>query len=79
MGLIPGSERSPGGETGSPLQYSFWEKKSMDRWAWGLHLGMNSGWKDLLYSRYNTDHFIFIILLNSYNCFEEDFTLLVYR
>ena len=25
-GLIPGSERSPGGENGSPLQYSCLEK-----------------------------------------------------
>ena len=25
MGLIPGSERSPGGGSGNPLQYSYWE------------------------------------------------------
>ena len=30
---IPGSERSPGGEHGSPLQYSCWENP-MDREAW---------------------------------------------
>ena len=30
---IPGSERSPGGEHGSPLQYSCLEN-SMDRGAW---------------------------------------------
>ena len=32
-GLIPGSGRSPGGENGYPLQYSFLEN-SMDRGAW---------------------------------------------
>ena len=25
VGLIPGSERSPGGGSGNPLQYSYWE------------------------------------------------------
>ena len=33
MGLIPGSERSPGGGNGNPLQCSCWEN-SMDRGAW---------------------------------------------
>ena len=32
-GLIPGSERSPGGEHGNPLQYSCLENP-MDRGAW---------------------------------------------
>ena len=32
-GSIPGSERSPGGENGNPLQYSCLEN-SMDRGAW---------------------------------------------
>ena len=33
MGLIPGSERSPRGEDGSPFQYSCLEN-SLDRRAW---------------------------------------------
>jgi len=33
MGLIPVSGRSPGGENGNPLQYSFLENP-MDRGAW---------------------------------------------
>ena len=33
VGLIPGSGRHPGGENGSPLQYSCLEN-SMDRGAW---------------------------------------------
>ena len=33
MGLIPGWERSPGGENGNPLQYYCWENP-MDRRAW---------------------------------------------
>ena len=33
MGLIPGSERSPGGGHGNPLQYSYL-KNPMDRGAW---------------------------------------------
>ena len=33
-GLIPGSERSPGGGHGNPLQYSCLENP-MDRGAWG--------------------------------------------
>ena len=33
MGLIPGSERSPGEGNGNPLQYSCL-KNSMDREAW---------------------------------------------
>ena len=32
-GSIPGSERSPGGRNGNPLQYSCLEN-SMDRGAW---------------------------------------------
>ena len=32
-GLSPAPERSPGGENGNPLQYSFLEN-SMDRRAW---------------------------------------------
>ena len=32
-GLIPGLGRSPGGENGSPSQYSCWENP-MDRGAW---------------------------------------------
>ena len=32
-GLIPGSERSPGGGHGNPLQYSCLENR-MDRGAW---------------------------------------------
>ena len=37
-GSIPGSGRSPGGESGSPLQYSCLEN-SMDRGAIGLQIG----------------------------------------
>ena len=33
LGLIPGSERSPGGGHGNPLQYSCWENP-MDSGAW---------------------------------------------
>ena len=33
MGLIPGSERSPGGGNGNPLKYSCLENP-MDRGAW---------------------------------------------
>ena len=33
MGSIPGSERSPGGRHGNPLQYSC-QKNPMDRGAW---------------------------------------------
>ena len=33
LGSIPGSGRSPGGEHGSPLQYSFLEN-STDRGTW---------------------------------------------
>ena len=33
LGSVPGSGRSPGGEHGSPLQYSCLEN-SMDRGAW---------------------------------------------
>ena len=33
VGLIPGSGRSPGGESGKPLQYSCLENL-MDRGAW---------------------------------------------
>ena len=33
MGSIPGSGRSPGGEHGSPLQYSYLENP-MDKGAW---------------------------------------------
>ena len=33
VGLIPGLERSPGGESGNPLQYSYL-KNPMDRGAW---------------------------------------------
>ena len=33
MGSIPGSERSPGGGYGNPLQYSFLENP-MNRGAW---------------------------------------------
>ena len=33
LGLIPGSERSPGEENGNPLQYS-WLENSMDRGDW---------------------------------------------
>ena len=33
VGLIPGSGRSPGGENGNTLQYSYLEN-SMDRGAW---------------------------------------------
>ena len=32
MDLIPGSGRSPEGENGNPLQYS-WLENSIDRWA----------------------------------------------
>ena len=35
MGSIPGSERSPRGGNGNPLQYSSLENP-MDREAWGL-------------------------------------------
>ena len=33
VGSIPGLGRSPGGENGNPLQYS-WTENSMDRKAW---------------------------------------------
>ena len=33
LDLIPGLERSPGGQHGRPLQYSCLENP-MDRWAW---------------------------------------------
>ena len=33
LGLIPGLGRSPGGELGNPLRYSYLEN-SMDRGAW---------------------------------------------
>ena len=33
VGLIPGLERSPGGESGNPLQYAYL-KNPMDRGAW---------------------------------------------
>ena len=33
-GLIPGSERSPGGGYGNPLQYSCLGRNPMDREAW---------------------------------------------
>ena len=33
LGLIPGSERSPGGGHGNPLQYSCWENP-MDSGPW---------------------------------------------
>ena len=33
VGVIPGSGRSPGGENGKPLQYSYLEN-SMDVGAW---------------------------------------------
>ena len=44
MGLIPGSGKSPGGENGSPLQYSYLEN-SMDRgdWQTTVHGVTNSG------------------------------------
>ena len=43
-GSIPGSERSPGGEHGSPLQYSFLEN-SMDRGAWwDRNYGVTKNW-----------------------------------
>ena len=32
VGLIPGSRRSPEGENGNSLQYS-WLENSIDRWA----------------------------------------------
>ena len=35
MGSIPGSERSPGGGNGHPLNYPFWDSP-MDRGACGL-------------------------------------------
>ena len=35
LGSIPGSERSPGGENGNPVQYSCLENP-MDRGAWRL-------------------------------------------
>ena len=33
LGLIPGSERSPGGRNGIPLQYSY-QENPMDRGDW---------------------------------------------
>jgi len=33
VGLIPGLERAPGGESGNPVQYSYL-KNPMDRGAW---------------------------------------------
>ena len=43
-GLIPGSERSPGGGYGNPLQYSCWEK-SMDGRAWRTSVyGVTRSW-----------------------------------
>ena len=50
VGLIPGSERSPGGGHGNPLQYSCLEN-SVDRGAWwGYSPGgykESTGWKQL--------------------------------
>ena len=46
-GSIPGSERSPGGGYGNPLQYSCW-KKSMDRRAWQASVyGVTNSWTHL--------------------------------
>ena len=38
LGLVPGSRRSPGEESGCPLQYSNLEN-SMDRGAWWASMG----------------------------------------
>ena len=50
LGSIPGSERSPGGENGNPVQYSCLENP-MDRGAWGLQsIGsqrIGHDWSDL--------------------------------
>ena len=44
VGSIPGSGRSPGGEHGSPLQYSCL-KSHMDRGAWWATVhGVTKGW-----------------------------------
>ena len=42
LGLIPGSERSPGGEHGNPLQYSCLENP-MDKGAWWATVHRVSG------------------------------------
>ena len=47
MGLIPGSERSPRGEDGSPFQYSCLEN-SLDRGAWWATIhGVTKSWTGL--------------------------------
>ena len=47
LGLIPGSERFPGGGHGSPLQYSCLEN-SMDRGAWWAPVhGLAKSWTRL--------------------------------
>ena len=46
-GLIPGFSRSPGGGSGSPLQYSCLENR-MDREAWGARVhGVAKSWTGL--------------------------------
>ena len=45
LGSIPGSERSPGGRNGSPLQYSCLENP-MDRGAWWTTVhGVAKNWR----------------------------------
>ena len=47
MGLIPGLGRSPGGQHGNPLQYSFLENP-MDRGAWHATVhGVAKSWTQL--------------------------------
>ena len=47
VGLIPGSERSPGGGNGNPFPYSCWENP-MDREAWQATVhGVSKGWTQL--------------------------------
>ena len=44
VGLIPGSERSPGVGNGNPLQYSYLEN-SIDRGAWQATVhGVTKSW-----------------------------------
>ena len=45
-GSIPGSERSPGGGNGNPLQYSCPEN-SMNRRAWRATQSQSMGWQKI--------------------------------
>ena len=56
-GSVPGSERSPGGGHGNPLQYACLEN-SMDREAWQGLQKVRHNWSDLARSTHGKDHCI---------------------